>query len=119
MTLKYRLFCSAALCALFAGGEASAQTASPVADQMQQLQQQIQLLQQHLQSLQNQVNAQVQPPPSAAAAPGPHVTQSAGNRFSLESADGQYSVGITAQFQFDAGGYAYHPDSKATAPRPR
>lgn len=123
MTRKNRLFCGVAICALFAAGESSAQTAAPVSSQMQRLQQQIQQMQQQLQSLQSQVNTQAQQPPQAAAAPAaaaapePHITQSPGNRFSIESPDGRYSLGLSMQLQFDAGDYvSYHPDSKATSP---
>jgi len=116
MSIRRRLLCGAALCALVFANEALAQGTPPVASQMQLLQQQIQQLQQQLQSLQNQVNAQAQQPaPVAAAAPppppGPHITQSPTNRFSIESADGKYSIGLTTQLHFDMGGYAYHPDA--------
>ena len=124
MTTKYGLLCSVAVCTLVVSGHASAQTAPQINTQMQQLQQQIQQLQQQLQSLQTQVSTQATqqrqvqaaPAAAAAAAPAPHVTQSAANRFSLESADGQYSIGLTGQLHFDAGGYAYHPDGPATVP---
>jgi hypothetical protein len=37
--------------------------------------------------------------------PGPHVTQSAKNRFGIESADGRYSIALTGRLHFDAGDY--------------
>src|SRR5579863_5379806 len=39
------------------------------------------------------------PPPPAAAKPGPHVVQTAGNRFGLESADGRNSIFLTGRLQ--------------------
>ncbi len=60
-------------------------------------------------------------PPAAAAAvaaaPAPHVTQTPGNRFGFESADGQYSIALTGRLHFDAGDYIdYNKNSKATSP---
>jgi phosphate-selective porin OprO and OprP len=120
--LKIGLVCSIAGCALAVTiGVAQAQT-TQVNGQIQSLQQQIQSLQQQLQSLQNQVNAQAQAPaattPAVAAAPGPHVTQSANNRFGFESADGQYSIALTGRLHLDFGAYpGVHADSHFTAPQ--
>lgn len=115
--MRYQFLCGVALCAL-AAGQAAAQAPTPA--QIQQLQQQIQQLQQQLQSLQNQVNAQAAQPPAPATAaaaptaPAPHVVQTSGNRFGLESADGRYSIYLSTQLHFDAGSYvSYHPDSAA------
>jgi phosphate-selective porin OprO/OprP len=118
MSVQNRLLGGVALCAL--ASAACAQTPQ-VNTQLQLLQQQIQQLQQQLQTLQNQVTAQAQTPvapaPAAPAAPTPHVTQSAGNRFGLESADGQYSIGLTGRLHLDFGGYpSYHQDSHFTTP---
>jgi phosphate-selective porin OprO/OprP len=45
--------------------------------------------------------------------PGPHVVQTAGNRFGIESADGQNSIYLTGRLHFDVGDYLdYHPASK-------
>ena len=120
MTACYRLLGGAAICALMIG-VASAQTSDTNA-QIQLLQQQIQQMQQQLQSLQNQVNAQAAQPPAAApsataanAIPMPHLTQTPGHRFGIQSADGQNSIALSMQLQFDAGDYlSYHPDSAAT-----
>src|SRR6266851_7705147 len=94
----------------------------------QQSQQQIQALQQQLQDLQNQINANqkaqsaaappapptnapptaappTNAPPSTAQLAAPRVTQSATNRFGLESADGQYSIALTGRLHLDAGDY--------------
>jgi phosphate-selective porin OprO and OprP len=123
MSLKHCLLRGAAACALaVACGAARAQT-PPSGAALQQIQQQIQQLQQQLQSLQSQVSAQAQAQAQAAApapqpsASAPHATQSSGNRFGLESADGQYSIALTGRLQFDLGGYPdYHQDSHATTP---
>jgi phosphate-selective porin OprO/OprP len=132
--LHIGLVCSVATCALAVSiGGARAQT-TQVNGQIQSLQQQIQLLQQQnqqiqqqnqqvqqqLRSLQNQVNARAQAPaaPAVAAAPGPHVTQSATNRFGFESADGQYSIALTGRLHLDFGGYpSVHADSHFTTPQ--
>ncbi|HXQ50253.1 MAG TPA: porin [Stellaceae bacterium] len=119
MSVNYRLFCGAAACALAVGCVASRAQTPQVNAAIQQLQQQIEQMQQQLQSLQTQVTAQAQQPPASAPAPasGPHVTQSGGNRFGLESGDGQYSIALTGRLHFDVGGYTnYHQDSHATAP---
>src|SRR5215469_11261000 len=53
---------------------------------------------------------------TAAPAPGPHVVQTPGNRFGIESADGQNSIYLTGRLHFDMGDYMdYHPDSKSAA----
>ena len=123
MSLKQALRCSAATAALaLAAGGAQAQSSD-----VQMMQQQIQQLQQQLQNLQSQVNAQMraqqqqQATPAAVAvapaAPAPHVTQTPGNRFGFESADGQYSIGLTGRLNFDAGDYLdFNQNSKATTP---
>ena len=47
------------------------------------------------------------------AAPGPHAVQTPGNRFGIESADGQNSIYLTGRLHFDVGDYLdYHPSSK-------
>jgi phosphate-selective porin OprO/OprP len=52
--------------------------------------------------------------PVAAPPPGPHVTQSATNRFGLESADGRNSIALTGRLHFDVGDYLdYNPQSRA------
>jgi phosphate-selective porin OprO and OprP len=128
MTFKHRFVCGVAF-GVAASGPVRAQTQAPVSTQIEQLQQQMlqmqqqhqqqmQQMQQQLQALQNQVNAAQTPPPAAAAATAsvaaaPHVTQSQANRFGLESADGQYSIGLTGRLQLDVGDYAdYNPGSK-------
>src|SRR5260221_143898 len=123
MSLRHALACAPLIgAATIAATPCAAQSraAPPVAAQIDQLQQQIQALQQQLQDLQNQVNASQKAPPAAAAPPAalsqsvPHVTQSATNRFSLESADGQYSIALTGRLHLDAGDYIrVRPDSPA------
>src|SRR5262249_32126194 len=57
--------------------------------------------------------AAAHPVPTAAAPPGPHDVQTAGNRFGIESADGQNSIYLTGRLHFDMGDYLdYHPASK-------
>jgi phosphate-selective porin OprO/OprP len=66
-------------------------------------------------AIQAQAAAQAAAHPALAAAPppGPHVVQTPGNRFGIESADGQNSIYLTGRLHFDMGDYLdYHPDSK-------
>jgi len=59
----------------------------------------------------NPVSAQT---PDAQSKPVPHIVQSGANKFSLESADGQYAVGLTGRVHFDAGDYvSFQPDNGA------
>jgi phosphate-selective porin OprO/OprP len=54
--------------------------------------------------------------PVAAPPPGPHVVQTGGNRFGLESADGRNSIYLTGRLHFDVGDYLdYNPQSRAAA----
>ncbi|HLZ81915.1 MAG TPA: porin, partial [Caulobacteraceae bacterium] len=48
----------------------------------------------------------------------PRVVQNAARRFELQSADGQYSIGLTGDVQFDTGVFAnFHPDSRFVGPQ--
>jgi len=48
----------------------------------------------------------------------PRVVQNAANRFELESADGEYSIGFTGDIQLDSGAYAsFHPASNLAGPQ--
>ena len=48
----------------------------------------------------------------------PRITQNANDRFSLQSADGKYSIGLTGDIQFDTGAYVnFSPASKAVGPQ--
>ncbi len=52
------------------------------------------------------------------AKPQPRVAINDNNHFSLQSADGRYSIGLVGVVQFDAGGYfGFHPDSRYTGPQ--
>lgn len=123
MFSKHRLFCSVAFGALaIASPPAFAQS---VNGQIDQLQQQVQDLQQQLQSLQSQVRSQSQAQAQAqqaataqaAAKSEPHVAETKGHRFGLESADGQNSIYLTGRLHFDMGDYLdYHKNSKSTTP---
>ncbi len=112
MSFTYRMLWGAAGGALLvAAGPVGAQTPSA---QIDQLQDQIHQLQQQLQSLQTEVNSQAQQAPAPTQAAGPRITQTPGNRFGFESADGQNSIALTGRLHFDVGDYLdYHPDSKA------
>ncbi|MDR3513076.1 MAG: porin [Caulobacteraceae bacterium] len=48
----------------------------------------------------------------------PRVVQNATHRFAMQSADGQYSIGLTGDIQFDTGGdIGFHPASKVVGPQ--
>ncbi len=48
----------------------------------------------------------------------PRVVQNASHRFAIQSADGQYSIGLTGDVQFDTGAYAdFRPASAVVGPR--
>jgi phosphate-selective porin OprO/OprP len=126
MSLRHALACAPLVgIAFIAVTPCAAQTraAPPTAAQIDQLQQQIQALQQQLQSLRDQVNANQKAqsaappaaaPPATASQSTPHITQSATNRFGIESADGQYSIALTGRLHLDAGDYInVSPDSRA------
>ncbi len=55
---------------------------------------------------------------TGASKPQPKVAINDNNHFSLQSADGRYSIGLIGVLQFDAGGYfGFHPDSRYTGPQ--
>jgi phosphate-selective porin OprO/OprP len=68
---------------------------------------------------QAQREAEARPPvpaPGSPSLPAPHVVQTGGNRFGLESADGQNSIYLTGRLHFDVGDYLdYTPQSKKLA----
>jgi phosphate-selective porin OprO/OprP len=48
----------------------------------------------------------------------PRVVQNSSHRLALQSGDGQYSIGLTGDVQFDTGDYlSFRPDSKAVGPQ--
>src|SRR4029077_13067130 len=55
-------------------------------------------------------------PPSTAQLSAPRITQSATNRFGIESADGQYSIALTGRLHLDAGDYIRVPPDSRAAP---
>ena len=58
------------------------------------------------------------PSPATLAKAAPKITETASHRFALESADGQYSVGLIGVLQADVGAYpGFHADSKAVGPQ--
>ncbi|HEX4507795.1 MAG TPA: porin [Alphaproteobacteria bacterium] len=101
----------------FAAKNQAAQTAPAVsADQVEAMQQQIAAMQAQVAYMKRQLELmQEKNPPNAA--PAPKVVQSGSNKFSIESADGQYSAALTGRIHLDVGDYAsYDPKSKATSP---
>ena len=134
MTLQAKLAGGVALCGLLALAPA-AHAQNAVNAQINALQQQIQSLQQQLQALQNQVtqnqnqaqaqaaaaqSAAAQAQKAAAAAPaaeGPKVTETAGHRFGLSSADGRNTIQLTGRLQFDAGSYVNYEPGKGNTVR--
>ena len=101
---------------------AQAKQATQAADQAQTQSQaaRAQAQQATMTAAQAQTTAQAVAPPAPGAAPpgGPHVVQTPGNRFGIESADGQNSIYLTGRLHFDMGDYLdYHPASKFASVR--
>ena len=104
----------------YAAKNQAGQTAPAVtADQVEAMQQQIAAMQAQVAYMKRQLEImQEKNPPNATAAPAPKVVQSASNKFSIESADGQYSAALTGRIHADVGDYAgYDPKSKVTSPQ--
>src|SRR5262249_36979721 len=56
------------------------------------------------------------PPSGPPPKPAPHVVQTEGNRFGLESPDGRNAIFLTGRLHFDVGDYLdYRPGSKFAA----
>ena len=104
--------------AFAAKNQPAAQRAAAItADQVDALQQQITAMQAQVAYMKRQLEImQEKNPPNAP--PAPKVVQSGSNKFSIESADGQYSAALTGRIHADVGDYAgYDPKSKATSPQ--
>jgi phosphate-selective porin OprO/OprP len=62
--------------------------------------------------------AQRAEPPRDREVAEPRIVQNAARRFELQSADGEYSIGLTGDIQFDSGVFAkFHPDSRFVGPQ--
>jgi phosphate-selective porin OprO/OprP len=91
---------------------ASASDLDRLQDQVKDLQSQIDKLKQAQQGQAPQ--AAGTPAKDSSAKPAPHVAESGAHKFSLESADGQYSIALTGRLHLDVGGYpSFKPDSTA------
>jgi phosphate-selective porin OprO/OprP len=65
-----------------------------------------------------EMGIQTVPEPTNASVAEPRIVQNSAHRFQLQSADGQYAIGLTGDVQFDGGAYTdFHADSKAVGPR--
>jgi phosphate-selective porin OprO/OprP len=82
--------------------------------QIDYLKQQLEVMSSKLQQLQAAQTAETKA--AVAAPPPPKVVQSASNKFSLESADGQYSIGLTGRIHADVGDYMSYDAHKGTSP---
>jgi len=101
----FTLVCAAAVGAMMHQAPALASEAD--------LAQEIKELREELRALKQQIATQPQAE-AAAAKPAPRVVQSSSNKFSLQSADGQHSIGVTGVVQMDFGGYLnFTPRSNA------
>ncbi len=105
----------------YSPAQAAASAATQQAIQAQQaqidyLKRQLELMSDKLNQLQTQAAAPAKE--AAAAKPAPRVTQTATNKFAIESADGQYSIGLTGILQGDVGYYpGFSAKSKTTGPQ--
>lgn len=59
----------------------------------------------------------VQAGPTNSSVAEPRVVQNSAHRFALQSADGEYSIGLTGDVQMDAGGYRLTPASSLSGPQ--
>ncbi|HEX4507796.1 MAG TPA: porin [Alphaproteobacteria bacterium] len=102
---------------------ATAATSQATQDAIKAQQAQIDYLKQQLESMseklqQMQVKQATEAKAVEAKPAAPRVTQSATNRFALESADGQYSIGLTGGFQGDVGYYpGFDAKNKSIGPQ--
>jgi phosphate-selective porin OprO and OprP len=122
MSFKHSLVAGVGVGALLlvAAAPGHAQTVRQLERQIDQLQDnyqsQIQNLQQQLDQLKQQQVQQNEMAQQAAArsSHGPHVVETHGHEFGLESADGQNSIYLTGRIHFDTGGYVgYSPGPHA------
>ena len=95
---------------------APAPTPAATAAEVDAMQAQINAMQAQVAYMKRQLEImEAKNPPNAP--PAPKVVQSASNKFSLESADGQYSAAITGRIHADIGDYVnYDRKSAATSP---
>jgi phosphate-selective porin OprO/OprP len=117
------LLLAGAVAGLASAGSVYAKTATPAAPpgpsaaDVEALQTQITAMQAQVAYMKRQLELMNERNPPDAK-PQPKVVQSATNRFSLESADGQYSIGLTGRVHLDVGDYAnYSPKSSLTSPQ--
>ena len=94
-------------------------TPAPTAAEVDAMQTQINAMQAQVAYMKRQLEImQEKNAQTAAAAPAPKVVQSGSNKFSIESADGQYSAALTGRIHADVGDYVnYDPKSKGTSPQ--
>jgi len=91
--------------------------AAPTAAEVDALQTQITAMQAQVAYMKRQLELMTEKNPPNAP-PKPKITQSASNKFAIESADGQYSIGLTGRIHLDVGDYAnYDPKSSLTSPQ--
>jgi phosphate-selective porin OprO/OprP len=110
---------------LASAGSASAKKAqpdqatppAPTAADVEALQTQINAMQAQVAYMKRQLELMTaKNPPNAP--PAPKVTKNDTNRFAIESADGQYSIGLTGRIHLDVGDYMnYDPKSSLTSPQ--
>jgi phosphate-selective porin OprO/OprP len=123
MQIKSLLMTGAVAGIAFAGlGTASAATSQSTLDAIKAQQAQIDYLKQQLEAMssklqQLQATQATEAKTAAAPAPAPKVVQSATNKFALESADGQYSIGLTGRIHADVGDYMNYDPHKTTSPQ--
>ena len=84
--------------------------------QIDYLKQQLEAMSEKLQQM--QVKQATETKAAAAKPPAPKITQSATSKFAIESADGQYSVGLTGGLQGDVGYYpGFSAKNKSIGPQ--
>jgi phosphate-selective porin OprO/OprP len=92
-------------------------TATQTAAAVDAMQTQINAMQAQVAYMKRQLEIMTEKNPPNAK-PQPKVVQSASNKFALESADGQYSIGLTGRIHADIGDYVgFDPKSKEVGPQ--
>ncbi|HTJ65877.1 MAG TPA: porin [Alphaproteobacteria bacterium] len=99
--------------AAIASAQTTQQAITAQQAQIDYLKHQLEIMSEQLQQMQVKAAA----PAKADVKPAPKVTQSASNKFAIESADGQYSIGLTGGFQGDVGYYPGFDAQSKTGPQ--
>lgn len=94
-----------ALPAMAATKTTTTTTTAQTAEQIEALETQLRAMEAQVSYMKRQIEIMQTANPPHPDRPPPKVVQSSTNRFSIESADGQYSIGLTGRIHLDVGDY--------------